>query len=89
MKRAAAHPTTKSTSGKDPYSLGTLASDLMDTTWRIAIPVVIFAGIGIMADRKFETSPWVTLTGMVVGFFVAGALLKRQLLNVEQQEDKK
>jgi hypothetical protein len=89
MKKAAAQPTTKSTSGNDHFSLGTLASDLLDTTWRITIPVLIFAGAGIFVDTKLDSAPWATLAGTVAGFFVAGALLKRQLKEVEQLEDKK
>lgn len=88
MKKAADSPTTKSICGNDRYSFGTLASDLIDTTWRIAIPVVIFALIGIFVDTRFDTSPWLTLLGMVIGFFAAGALLKQQLQKVDQEDTK-
>jgi F0F1-type ATP synthase assembly protein I len=89
MKKAAAHPTTKSASGNDHYSLGTLASDLLDTTWRITIPVLLFAGAGIFIDTKTGSAPWATLAGTVIGFLAATALLKRQLKEVEQLEDNK
>ncbi len=79
MKKAAAQPTTKPASGNDHFGLGSLALDFLDTTWRIAVPVVIFAVLGIVADRHFGTKPWLTLLGMVVGFGFAGLLLKKQL----------
>lgn len=88
MKKVAALPTTKSVSGNDHFSLSTLAIDLMDTTWRIAVPVLVFAGAGIFIDRKVGSSPWITLAGMVIGFIAAGALLKQQLNEVEQEEKK-
>jgi len=86
MKKAAAHPTTSNAHGKASFGLGTIALDLLDTTWRIATPVLLFAGIGIFVDIKAHTKPWVTLAGMVVGFVVAGLLLKKQLAAVEQRE---
>lgn len=88
MKKAAAHPTTKAPSGNDHFSLGTLAIDLLDTAWRIAVPVVLMAMLGLMADKSFGSAPWLTLLGMVIGFIIAGLLLKRQLAAVEQEESK-
>lgn len=89
MNKAADHTTTKSPSGKDQYSLSTLALDLLDTTWRIAIPVVLFAGAGIFLDRKIHTAPWSTLIGAVLGFVIAGLLLRQQLQAVMREESKK
>jgi len=88
MNKAADHPTTKSASGKDQFSLGTLALDFLDTTWRIAIPVVLFAGAGIFLDQKLNIAPWSTLAGATVGFVIAGLLLKRQLQAVQREEKK-
>jgi len=88
MKKAADHPTTKSVSGNDHFSLSTLGLDFLDTTWRIAIPVVLFAGAGIFLDRKLDSAPWFTLLGSLVGFFIAGYLLKQQLQAVVGREDK-
>lgn len=86
MKKAADHPTTKEPSGSSHITLGTLASDLLDTTWRIAIPVIIAAGVGIFIDIKLGSQPWCTLLGMVVGFAAAGYLLKLQLNAVERKD---
>ncbi|HEU4913871.1 MAG TPA: AtpZ/AtpI family protein [Candidatus Saccharimonadales bacterium] len=87
MNKAADHPTTKSVSGKAHLSLRTVALDLLDTAWRIAVPVVLFAGAGIFIDRKADSAPWFTLLGTVLGFVAAGYLLKQQLQAV-QREDK-
>ncbi len=87
MKKAADHTTTKASSGTNHFSLSTLAFDLLDTAWRIAIPVVLFAGAGIFIDRKLGSAPWATLLGSVAGFVVAGFLLKAQLQAVEREEN--
>lgn len=62
---------------------------LADTTWRVAVPTVLFAGIGIIADKKMETMPLFTLVGLVVGLVSAGALVWSQLKAVTKAEDKK
>lgn len=89
MKKQAAGPTTKLPSVKDHFSLGTLAIDLLDTAWRIAIPVLLFAGAGIFIDIKVGSKPWVTLLGTVIGLVFAGLLVKKQLDAAAEQEDKK
>lgn len=53
--------------------------ELADTTWRIAVPVLLFAGAGLLVDRSADTKPWLTLLGMIIGLIVAGYLVKRQL----------
>jgi len=56
-----------------------IGRELLDTTWRMTIPVVLFAGLGIVLDRQINSAPWLTLIGMIVGFLLAGILVKRQL----------
>lgn len=53
--------------------------ELADTTWRMTVPVVLFACLGIVIDRATGSKPWVTLLGVVIGFIVAGFLIKKQL----------
>jgi F0F1-type ATP synthase assembly protein I len=53
--------------------------ELADTTWRIAVPVVLFACLGIVIDRNTGSKPWMTLLGVVIGFFIAAYLIKKQL----------
>ena len=58
-----------------------------DTTWRVAVPTVLLAGLGIVADKRFETMPLWTLIGLVLGLVAAGALVWRQHKTVTKAED--
>jgi len=87
MKKAAAHPTTRSSLGKADLTVGDIAVQFLDTTWRIAVPVTIGAVLGIVADRTLDSKPWLTLLGTVAGFVLAGVLIKRQLDAVLREED--
>ena len=86
MKKAADHPTTSNAHGDAELGITTIALDFLDTTWRIAVPVVLFAGIGIFVDIKVHTKPWLTLLGLVVGLGFAGLLLKKQLAAVADRD---
>jgi F0F1-type ATP synthase assembly protein I len=88
MTKKAADKTTNSPSVKDHFSLSTLATDLLDTAWRIAVPVLLFAGAGIFVDIKLGSKPWLTLLGTVIGLVFAGLLVKKQLDAAAEQENK-
>lgn len=88
MKQAADRPTTNTSSEKTPFAAGTIGLTFLDTAWRMAAPVILFAGLGIFADLHFETKPWLTLLGVVVGFVSAILLVKKQLEAVEKEERK-
>lgn len=83
----AADSTTKSPSEPATVSLSTIALDLLGTAWRIAAPVLIFAAIGLFADRSWNTGPWLTLIGMVTGFGLAAMLVKEQIKKITKPED--
>jgi F0F1-type ATP synthase assembly protein I len=87
MKKAAA-PTTPTASGKQAFTVSALGLELLDTTWRIAVPVLLFAAGGIFADIKLDTKPWLTLSMVIVGFIFAGILVKKQIDAVTKEEDK-
>ena len=74
MSKTSANPEPS----QSPRSLN-VGRELADTTWRIAVPVVVFAGLGLLADRSISSAPWFTLVGMAVGFVFASLLVKRQL----------
>lgn len=82
----AADSTTKSPGDPGPSVLGTILVDLLDTAWRIATPILLFAGVGIFIDKKVGSAPWVTLLGVVVGLVGAGLLVKKQLEAVNRRE---
>lgn len=84
----AADSTTNTSHDHDSLSLGAIALDLMNTAWRIAVPVLLFAGLGIVCDKHFGSQPWITLLGVVIGFVLAGLLVKRQLVAVNRKEQK-
>lgn len=88
-RKAATDWTTRKTTDTDQFSFGTMATDLLSTTWRIAVPVTLFALAGITIDNHQKTAPWCTLVGVVIGFGMAVLLLKRQLQQVDQQDSKK
>lgn len=88
MKKAADHPTTSNAHGDATFSVTTIALDFLDTTWRIAVPVVLFAGLGIFGDVKAHTKPWLTLAGLLVGLLFAGLLLKKQLSAVARRDQR-
>jgi len=60
--------------------------EFLDTTWRMTVPVVIFAGIGIMVDLAIGSKPWLTLLGTIIGFYFAMQLIKKQ---IKSGDDKK
>lgn len=69
------------------FTMSNLLLDFADTTWRIAVPVVIFTMLGIFIDKRFETKPWATLLGSLIGFGFAALLVKRQLDASKEDED--
>lgn len=60
--------------GQLPSTL--VLSTIADTTWRILVPAVLCVGLGIWADLRLTTKPWLTIAGLVAGL-VLGALLVR------------
>ncbi|HSW99076.1 MAG TPA: AtpZ/AtpI family protein [Candidatus Saccharimonadales bacterium] len=87
MKQAADAPTTKSGGNDVNTTVGVLALTFLDTTWRIATPVILCTVLGIIADRKLGSKPWITLVSVVVGFGLAILLVKRQLAAVQKAEN--
>jgi F0F1-type ATP synthase assembly protein I len=81
MKKTAAKPTTTppAPDHKNPISDLKIIQSFADTTWRIAVPVVGLTLIGIYIDKHHGTKPWLTLAGSIVGFIIAGLLVKRQI----------
>jgi hypothetical protein len=84
MTKKAANPTTPSHAGDKPFTIATLGLDLLDTTWRIVVPVIIFSALGIFADIQLDTRPWMTLAGIVIGFVFAGLLIKKLLSTIQR-----
>ena len=56
-----------------------LVAILADTTWRICLPTIGLALLGLKGDLTYGTGPWLTLAGTLVGFVLAALLIKLQL----------
>jgi Putative F0F1-ATPase subunit Ca2+/Mg2+ transporter len=90
MKRAAAeYPTSKVVDAKHPLSAGSIGLQLLDTTWRMTVPVLVFALAGILLDKRLDTAPWITVLGVIIGFVIAARLVYKQIKAVEQMENHK
>ena len=85
-KRDADHHTALSASRHDNVTVGMMARDYLDVTWRIAVPVVMLTLVGIWLDKTLGSKPWLTLLGALIGFVIAGFLIKRLLADSEAQE---
>lgn len=63
----------------------TFGLTMLDTTWRIFVPVVLFVAVGLWIDLTTSgTRPWLTLSGLVLGLLVAATLVTRQIRGVRQ-----
>lgn len=66
---------------------------LLDTTWRMFVPVVLFALMGYGIDEGFGIKPAATMIGLSIGVFSSFALvaiqLKKILKQTNQEQDKK
>ncbi len=56
---------------------------LMDTTWRMFVPSIGFTLLGLWLDGKWNTAPWIMLTGSIVGLVVAAMAVKFQLKKLD------
>lgn len=83
MKQAAAKTTTKSKQktpeAASPLSGLTLAVQLLDVTWRVALPIVGLTLLGNWLDRHLGIRPVLTLTGFIASIFVATLLVYLQV----------
>jgi F0F1-type ATP synthase assembly protein I len=64
-----------------------IGREFLNVTWRMATPVVIFAGLGLWADRSWGSQPWMTLLGTMAGFLFAAILVKRQIGDLPEDEE--
>jgi F0F1-type ATP synthase assembly protein I len=64
-----------------------IARELADVTWRLTVPVIGLCVLGILADKSWNTKPWLTLLGTAIGFVVAGKLVNMQIQRVTREEE--
>jgi F0F1-type ATP synthase assembly protein I len=73
-------PPPKPTKSQVILMFGTMA----DTSWRMFIPIISLTVLGIWADRSWQTKPWMTVAGIIIGVILAGLLVQRQLERVKK-----
>lgn len=56
-----------------------------DTTWRMFVPSVGLTLLGVWADAQFGTKPWLMVVGIVLGFFGAFLLVKKQIVGLKSR----
>ena len=61
---------------------GTIA----DTTWRMFVPSVGGALLGVWADRSFGTKPWFTVVGVTLGIIIVVGLVWMQIKSTEKKK---
>lgn len=57
----------------------TIAIQLMDTAWRVALPILLFTLVGIHFDKRWQTAPVLALTGLFISLATATLLVYRQI----------
>lgn len=57
------------------FVLGTI----LDTTWRVFLPVLLGVGIGIWLDHAMGAKPAATITGTTLGALAAAGLIYQQI----------
>lgn len=81
MKQAAAKQTTtpyKSGSKPEPSGM-VIALQLLDTAWRVAIPIIIFTYFGVKFDKNLHTTPLYSVIGLLLALSFATLLVYRQI----------
>lgn len=60
-------------------------------SWQMALAVLIPIVGGYYLDQYFKSSPWITLSGVVVAFILVALIVKRTLLGLPDyaKQDKK
>lgn len=87
MNKAADSTTKSPREPNNTMFAGTIAADMLDTAWRIAVPVILFAVGGLLLDKKIGSAPWLTMLGVVIGFVFAGLLVKKQIDAINRREE--
>ena len=60
--------------------LGTIA----DTTWRMFVPTLGLAAVGLWADTSWDTGPLWSLVGVFMGIAIAALLVRQQFKTIQK-----
>ncbi len=72
-------------SGQEAENIKMILGTIGDTTWRMFIPSVGFTLLGVWLDKVFELKPWLMIGGILIGFSLAGLLVKRQIGRIKRR----
>ncbi len=61
-----------------------LLADIADTTWRMFVPTLALTALGLWADATYNTGPWLSLAGVLVGCGIAALLVKKQFKRIKE-----
>jgi len=50
--------------------------------YSISLPIVIFALAGRFLDRKFDTSPWMLLIGILISIIISSYIVYKKTVKV-------
>jgi F0F1-type ATP synthase assembly protein I len=79
-KAAAKQTTTRAERKQNPAPDGrTIALQFIDTTWRVALPIILLCYIGIRLDRHYHSAPLYALIGLFVALAMAVILVYKQI----------
>jgi F0F1-type ATP synthase assembly protein I len=53
-----------------------LLKDIGNVTWRMFAPVIVGIALGLLADSKFDSSPWGVIVGVGVGIVTTVLLIR-------------
>lgn len=78
MKEAAGK-TTKGSKSPSDFDGRLVALQLLDTTWRVALPILLLSWLGNKLDHHWNTKPTFTLIGFFLSLIMAVLLVYRQV----------
>jgi len=56
-----------------------VALQLLDTTWRVAVPILLFTYVGNKFDKALDTGPLLIIGGLFLSLAVASLLVYKQI----------
>jgi len=81
-------PRLTKTSGQTTKRTGNptllIASTMLDTTWRMFIPIIGGTVGGVALDNTFATAPLFTILLIIIGTGLAALLIRNQFRNVRK-----
>ncbi len=62
---------------------------IIGTTWRMFVPTIGFTLTGLAIDMTVGTRPWMTISGVCLGFAAAFALVWLQISCITAKKERK